>query len=229
MNGGHARFDSSNAQYKVSHIPRPEKFPVDQVIQLPVPSANAPKILQIQADFDKKETNEQAKIRNQRKNKVKEVFLTSWNAYKTYAWGQDEIRPVSLNYRNPFLGWAATLVDGLDTLQIMGLENEYREALEFVKTLDFTTSFRLDIPLFETVIRYLGGLIGAYDLSDGKDTILLEKAIQLADNLIGAFDTPNRMPLTFFKWTDSDTALKYRASAATNFAEMGSLSVEFTD
>jgi mannosyl-oligosaccharide alpha-1,2-mannosidase len=51
------------------------------------------------------------------------------------------------------------------------------------------------------VIRYLGGLLGAYDISGQKYEVLLEKAEQLAEVLIGAFDTPNRMPVLYYRWT----------------------------
>ena len=38
--------------------------------------------------------------------------------------------------------------------------------------------------------------MGAYDISGARHTILLDKAVQLAEILLGAFDTPNRMPDT---------------------------------
>jgi mannosyl-oligosaccharide alpha-1,2-mannosidase len=82
----------------------------------------------------------------------------------------------------------------------MGLKEEFEEALKGIKKIDFTTSRRKDIPVFETVIRYLGGLIGAYDVSGAKYKVLLDKACELADILMGTFDTPNRMPLTYYLW-----------------------------
>jgi mannosyl-oligosaccharide alpha-1,2-mannosidase len=54
--------------------------------------------------------------------------------------------------------------------------------------------------LFETTIRYLGGLLAAYDISDKKYPNLLNKAVELAEILISAFDTPNRMPETYYYW-----------------------------
>ncbi len=47
-------------------------------------------------------------------------------------------------------------------------------------------------PFFETVIRYLGGLLSAYALSH--EPILLERADDLATKLAGAFDTPTGFP-----------------------------------
>lgn len=55
-----------------------------------------------------------------RRAAVKDVFLRSWNAYKQQAWTWDELRPLSGGGKNTFGGWAATLVDALDTLWIMG-------------------------------------------------------------------------------------------------------------
>lgn len=47
-------------------------------------------------------------------------------------------------------------------------------------------------PFFETVIRYLGGLLSAYALS--KEAILLQKADDLGRILAPAFDTPSNLP-----------------------------------
>jgi mannosyl-oligosaccharide alpha-1,2-mannosidase len=229
--GGYSKLrgsiDSKNLLEPIKEgLPRKQKYPVDKLIKLPAKSTVS--IPSIQASNFGGQSAEAVKLRRWRRDQVKNTFLTSWNQYKQYAWGKDEVNPVSNGSSDPFLGWAATLVDSMDSLQIMGLDGEYQEALQYVSTIDFTRTFRRDIPLFETVIRYLGGLIAAYDLSKGQDIILLQKAQQLADNLMGAFDTPNRMPLTYFKWLDRDTVYKYRSGTDTIFAEIASLSLEFT-
>ncbi|OXV06157.1 hypothetical protein Egran_06075, partial [Elaphomyces granulatus] len=122
----------------------------------------------------------------------------------------------------------ATLVDALDTLWIMDLREGFAEAVDEIRKIDFTTSERDNIPLFETVIRYLGGLVGAYDISGYKYNILLDKAIELAEILMGAFDTPNRMPLLYYRWASSDVSRPHRAKNRVVLAELGSLLVEFT-
>jgi mannosyl-oligosaccharide alpha-1,2-mannosidase len=61
--------------------------------------------------------------------------------------------------------------------------------------LDFTMSPSPTISVFETTIRYVGGLLSAYDLSDEKYPILLAKAIELGDMLYDSFDTANNMPV----------------------------------
>jgi mannosyl-oligosaccharide alpha-1,2-mannosidase len=47
-------------------------------------------------------------------------------------------------------------------------------------------------PFFETVIRYLGGLLSAYALSN--EPILLSRADELAHKLLPAFRTPTGLP-----------------------------------
>lgn len=176
-----------------------EHFPVptESIIQLPT---GAPKeIPRIQAKFPDESAAE--KIDREKKlDKIKKTFMFSWSGYKKNAWMHDELSPVSGQSRDPFCGWAATLVDSLDTLWMMGLKSEFDAAVKSVANIDFTTSIRNDIPVFETVIRYLGGLIAAYDLGGSKHRILLVKAVELADILMGCFDTPNRMPMTFYLW-----------------------------
>ena len=203
----------------------PEHFPVptESLIQLPTGTPKA--IPKIQHDFLAPQSGlvDQSKV-----DQIKDTFLSSWSGYRQKAWMQDELSPKSGKYRNPFCGWGATLVDTLDTLWMMDLKDEFEEAVDAVKDIDFTTSLRNDIPLFETVIRYLGGLVAAYDISGGKHRILLDKAVELADILMGSFDTPNRMPITFYLWKPTFASQPHRAKTRVVLAELGSLSLEFT-
>ncbi|KAF2738286.1 seven-hairpin glycosidase [Polyplosphaeria fusca] len=204
-----------------------EHFPVPSKSLVKLPTDAPKSIPKIQATF--KPESAQAKIdRESRLNKIRDVAKHSWEGYRNNAWLQDELSPVSGKFRNPFASWGATLVDSLDTLWIMGLKEEFEEAVKAVEEIDFTTSPRADIPLFETTIRYLGGLVAAYDISDKKYSKLLEKAVELAEILISAFDTPNRMPDTYYYWRPSFASQSHRASNRVVLAEIGSLSVEFT-
>nr|CAD1823176.1 unnamed protein product [Ananas comosus var. bracteatus] len=130
-------------------------------------------------------------INNERREKVKEAMLHAWNSYEKYAWGQDELQPQSKNGVNSFGGLGATLVDSLDTLYIMGLEDEFQKAREWVaNTLDFNKDYEASV--FETTIRVVGGLLSAYDLSG--DGVFLEKAKDIADRLLPAWDTSSGIP-----------------------------------
>ena len=205
----------------------PEHFPVpsDSLIQLPTGKPKA--IPKIQYEFPD-ESPADKKDRQQKLEQIKKTFEFSWDGYVKNAWMQDELSPVSGKYRNPFCGWAATLVDSLDTLWIMGMTDEFQNATAAVKNIDFTTSIRKDIPMFETTIRYLGGLLGAYDISGRKNMELLDKAVELAEILMGAFDTPNRMPMTYYMWEPAFASQPHRARTRVVLAELGSMSLEFT-
>ena len=205
----------------------PEHFPVPTESLIQLPTGKPLPIPKVQFEFAE-ETSTQKVEREEKLAVVREAFQHSWKGYKDKAWLQDELSPVSGGHRNPFCGWAATLVDSLDTLWIMGLEEDFTEAALAVGEIDFTTSFRNDIPLFETTIRYLGGLVSAYDISGGKYRVLLDKAVQLAEVLMGAFDTPNRMPITYYFWKPTFASNAHRASVRAVLAELGSLSMEFT-
>ena len=184
---------------KIYWMRQEEHFPVPSESIIPIPSGKPVSIPKIQHNF--KDESSSARIDRERKlARIKEEFQFAWTGYKSNAWKQDELSPVSGQSRNPFCGWAATLVDSLDTLWILGMEDEFLQATLAVGEIDFTTSIRNDIPLFETTIRYLGGLVAAYDLSGGRYKVLLDKAVQLAEVLMGAFDTPNRMPITYYYW-----------------------------
>lgn len=201
--GGEGRYEPPAPLKSVSVIhwaEQPDHFPVPSESILQLPTGRPAKIPKIQFDFTDESSND--RIDRERKlDAVKSTFQFSWEGYeRAESWLKDELSPVSGGSRNPFCGWAATLVDALDTLWIMGMEDEFQQAVLAVGEIDFTTSIRNDIPLFETTIRYLGGLLSAYDLSGGKFRVLLDKAVELANVLMGAFDTPNRMPVTYYYW-----------------------------
>ncbi|KAF9438703.1 mannosyl-oligosaccharide alpha-1,2-mannosidase [Entomortierella beljakovae] len=128
-----------------------------------------------------------------RKEKVKQAFVHSWNAYRRDAWGKDEYHPISKYGSNMIRkGQGFTIIDSLDTILLMGLETEYKEAKEWVeKELDFNQND--EVNLFETTIRVLGGLLSAYDQS-GNEPVFLDKAVDLANRLMGAFETPSGIP-----------------------------------
>lgn len=214
-----------------SHLPvihwtkQPEHFPVSSTIQLP--SGTPKPIPRIQHEFTTESSTEQ-EDRLQKLKAIKDAASHAWAGYKEYAWLADEVRPVTGGKRDPFCGWAATLVDSLDTLWIMGLKDDFEEAVKGVEQIDFTTSKRKDLPLFEVTIRYLGGLLAAYDISGGQYKVLLDKAVELAEVLMGAFDTPNRMPMTYYHWMPTFASQPHRAGVRVVLAEIGSLNMEFT-
>ncbi|GAB7347705.1 hypothetical protein MBLNU459_g5264t2 [Dothideomycetes sp. NU459] len=200
----------------------PIHYPVSSFAPLPSGEARLPKI---QHTFTA-ETEADATVRKERQQEVKAALTRCWHSYRDRAWLADELAPISGLSKNTFGGWAATLVDTLDTLWIMDMKTEFHDATEVLLQIDFTTSTQGDINVFETTIRYLGGFVSAYDLSG--DRRLLDKAIEVAEMLYVAFDTPNRMPIT--RWNVQKAAARDAQLADENVlvAEIGSLCLEFT-
>jgi mannosyl-oligosaccharide alpha-1,2-mannosidase len=128
------------------------------------------------------------KQRLYRRAQVEDAFKHSWKGYKDHAWLHDELMPVSGGQKDPYVGWAATLVDSLDSLYIMGLHDEFEDALKALEQIDFSQPNADKVPVFEVTIRYLGGLLGAWDISGGKYPVLLRKARELGDFLTKAFE-----------------------------------------
>ncbi|KAI4146984.1 MAG: hypothetical protein LQ340_005734 [Diploschistes diacapsis] len=174
------------------------------------------------------ETDSDRDIRELRRAQVKEVLERAWSGYKQYAWLKDELQPIAGSYATTFGGWGATLVDSLDTLWIMGMKEEFEVAVNASATIDFSHSDSETINVFETTIRYLGGYLGAYDISDGAYPVLLIKAVEVGELLYKAFDTPNRMPVTRWNWGAALSGEFQEASDTALVAELGSLTLEFT-
>lgn len=214
---------------KIHWIKPREHFPVAKESIITLPTGTAKKIPKIQYDF--RPESEQAKAKRiERQGKVKAELERSWAGYRKHAWMHDELSPVSGGNRDPFCGWAATLVDSLDTLWIAGLKDEFDEAAKAVKDIDFTHTPRSDIPIFETTIRYLGGLIAAFDVSGGAGggySFLLDKAVELAEIMMGIFDTPNRMPIMYYQW-QPEYASQPHVAGRVGIAQLATLSMEFT-
>lgn len=168
----------------------------------------------VSGEMSRKDLVEIDPINIERREKVKEAMLHAWNSYVKYAWGMDELQPQSKNGVNSFGGLGATLVDSLDTLYIMGLKDEFQKARDWVaESLSFDKDY--DASVFETTIRVVGGLLSAYDMSG--DKVFLEKAKDIADRLLPAWDTTSGIPFNSinlahgrahnFGWTNGDSIL----------------------
>ena len=152
--------------------------------------------------------------------RVRQEFLHAWNAYKQYAWGHDELTPLSRGHHDWYgVSLDMTPVDALDTMVLMGLDDEAKAARELIAT---NLSFNQDIYVknFEITIRLLGGLISSYELTD--DHRLLTLAEDLGNRLLPAFNSPTGMPYVYVNLRTG--AVRGEVS---NPAEIGTLLVEF--
>jgi mannosyl-oligosaccharide alpha-1,2-mannosidase len=201
----------------------PIKNPVTSMT--PLPTAAPIKLPQIQFKFTEEEAT-QKNIREKRRGEVKAAFERCWKAYSEKAWLSDEVGPISGKPKNTFGGWAATLIDALDTLWIMDMKDEFRKAVEAVGKVDFGTTDLESVNVFETNIRHLGGLLAAFELSGEQK--LLQKAKEVGEMLYHAFDTPNHMPITRWNFHKAGAGYSQVADDVVLVAEMGSLTMEFS-
>jgi ER degradation enhancer, mannosidase alpha-like 2 len=151
---------------------------------------------------------------------VRGEFLYAWNAYKQYAWGHDELKPLSKSARDWYgASLYMTPVDALDTMILMGLNDEADKTREEItKNLSFDKD--IEVKNFEITIRLLGGLLSSYQLTGDKK--LLALADDLGTRLLPAFNSPTGMPYMFVNLKTGKTR-----GAESNPAEIGTLLLEF--
>uniref|UniRef100_A0A8C5MFI3 alpha-1,2-Mannosidase n=1 Tax=Leptobrachium leishanense TaxID=445787 RepID=A0A8C5MFI3_9ANUR len=173
--------------------------------------------------------NESADSETQEKRKkVKEMMKFAWYSYKQYAWGENELRPLTKDghFESLFGGLkGATIVDALDTLYIMDLKDEFEDAEKWIEnSLDLNVNG--EASLFEVNIRYIGGLLSAYFLS-GKE-IFREKAIGLGKKLLPAFSTPTGIPRGIINLGNGlNWSWGWASAGSSILAEFGTLHLEF--
>ena len=151
---------------------------------------------------------------------VKAEFLHAWNGYKKYAWGHDDLKPLSKTHRD----WYAqpllmTPVDSLDTMIIMDIDEEAATTRAYIlDNLSFDKD--IDVQNFEITIRLLGALITNYQLTNDKR--FLNLAEDLGRRLLPVFESPTGMP---YRYVNLKTG-KVR-NPVSNPAETGTLLLEF--
>jgi ER degradation enhancer, mannosidase alpha-like 2 len=158
--------------------------------------------------------------KKQAAEKVQMEFLHAWNAYKKYAWGHDDFRPLSKAYKD----WYGetllmTPVDSLDTMILMGFKSEADSTRKYItKNLSFDKD--ISVQNFEITIRLLGGLLSSYELTHDKKLLVLAK--DLGTRLLPAFDSATGIPYRFVNLSTGKVK-----GEVTNPAEAGTLLIEF--
>jgi mannosyl-oligosaccharide alpha-1,2-mannosidase len=154
---------------------------------------------------------------------VRREMRWAWRQYRQHAWGKDQIKPItggfeSFPLKNHHLG--LSLIEALDTLWVMGLEDEFNDGVDWVKrNLDFDVDG--EVSVFETSIRCIGGLLSAWYAS--RDPMLLAKARDCADRLLPSFAaSPLGIPHRFVNLRSGALS-----GQETNPAETGTFIPEF--
>jgi mannosyl-oligosaccharide alpha-1,2-mannosidase len=135
---------------------------------------------------------------------------------------------LTLLHRN---AWGASAVDALSTALIMGQADIVNQITAHIATIDYSTT-STEVSLFETTIRYLGGMLSGYDflsgpladLADNKTNVdaLLTQSQNLANILSYAFETPSGVPYNGLTLSDRSVD-----KSANGLATVGTLVLEW--
>jgi mannosyl-oligosaccharide alpha-1,2-mannosidase len=133
------------------------------------------------------------------------------------------------------MGWI--IVDALDTMMIMNLTSELTHARAWIHN-NLTYDQDQDVNTFETTIRMLGGLLSAHYLSsafpgkfapveDGlSDDMYVEKAADLADRLLSAYETRSGIPVASVNLHKYQGIASHMDGGASSTAEATTLQLE---
>jgi len=151
--------------------------------------------------------------------KIKQDLLFAWNGYKKYAWGHDELKPLSKSYRDWYgTSLLMTPVDAFDTMVLMGLHKEADEAKKIIlDSLSFDKN--ISVKFFEINIRLVGGLLSSYELTHEKGFLVL--AEDLANRLMPVFNSKTGMPYMYVNLKTGEVK-----GDVSNPAEIGSCIIE---
>ncbi len=152
--------------------------------------------------------------------RVKSEFMHAWNGYKKYAWGHDDLKPLTKTYKD-WYGQTIlmTPVDSLDSLYLLGFKKEADQTRKYI-TANLSFDKDIEVQNFEITIRILGGLLSSYQITGDKK--LLALADDLGARLLPVFNSPTGLPYRFINLRTGKTR-----DAVTGPAEAGTLLIEF--
>ena len=156
--------------------------------------------------------------------------------------GHDQYHPVAKTGQQMAkkgLGWI--IVDALDTMMLMNMTSRLHHARQWISE-SLTWDQDQDVNTFETTIRMLGGLLSAHYLATefpnmaplaeddpgtpGED-LYLEKAKDLADRLLAAFDSQSGIPYASVNIGTFKGIPSHDDMGASSTAEATTLQLEF--
>ena len=168
-------------------------------------------------------------VRNtQRRAAVVQEFNHSWNAYVQYAWGDDELKPISKVGRN----WSEhgslglSILDASTTIALMGLETELQRVVDYISN-HWSIAVPVDMSQFESVIRIVGSLVSLYQLTGEQHHAILDKAAEAADHILPAYNTAHGLPDTAVNFLHRNHSNPNWRQGCTAVAEAGTCQIEF--
>ena len=155
------------------------------------------------------------------REEVRDEIKWVWSRYREKALGADSILPEEGFPYDDWGGLNLFLVEGLDTLKLVGLDGWFEEGVKFINKKAYYRR-NLNINVMETTIRVLGSLLSAYELSPSPS--LLRRCTELGDRLALSFKMRGVLP---FSDLNLETGEAQLLRNLTSLSEMGSLSLEF--
>uniref|UniRef100_A0A182NNM9 alpha-1,2-Mannosidase n=1 Tax=Anopheles dirus TaxID=7168 RepID=A0A182NNM9_9DIPT len=173
---------------------------------------------------------------HQLRERVRQMFQHAYDGYLQYGAPYDELRPLSCDAIDTWGSYSLTLVDALDTLAVMGNYTEFGRVVQLLRDRSFDAD--INVSVFETNIRIIGGLLSAHLLSHQADLQsmglvepgwpcegpLLRMAEDVAQRLLPAFDTATGMP---YGTVNLRHGVPYGETAVTCTAGIGTFILEF--
>ena len=150
-------------------------------------------------------------------------------SYQKFAWGSDELLPVSNAGLDNNGHVGVTLVEALDTLWLMGLRKEFDAGVQWIRE-NLSLDVNMEVSAFEYNTRLLGGLLSAYELC--RRGILLEKAVEVGNLLLRTFKEPGFPAVGERGRSDAQPLINPRTGALEQssskvfLAEVGALTLE---
>ncbi|XP_049281577.1 ER degradation-enhancing alpha-mannosidase-like protein 2 [Anopheles funestus] len=170
------------------------------------------------------------------RERVRQMFHHAYDGYLQYGAPYDELRPLSCDAIDTWGSYSLTLIDALDTLAVMGNYTEFGRVVQLLQDRSFDAD--INVSVFETNIRIIGGLLSAHLLSYHADLAsmglvkpgwpcegpLLEMAQDVAQRLLPAFDTATGMP---YGTVNLRHGVPYGETSVTCTAGIGTFILEF--
>ncbi|XP_066992134.1 ER degradation-enhancing alpha-mannosidase-like protein 2 [Anabrus simplex] len=171
------------------------------------------------------------------REEVRQMFQHAYDSYLKYAYPYDELRPLSCDGVDTWGSYSLTLIDALDTLAVMGNYTEFQRVVDIITThANFDAN--INVSVFETNIRIIGGLLSAHLLSYRAGVAvepgwpcngpLLQLAEDVARRLLAAFDSATGMPYGTVNLRhgvpEGETSITCTAGVGTFILELGTLS-----
>ncbi|KAH8352195.1 hypothetical protein KR084_002605, partial [Drosophila pseudotakahashii] len=163
-----------------------------------------------------------------KRQKVREMMQFAWRGYAENAWGYNELNSkLGIPHNGSVFGnhhIGLTIIDSLDTLYMMGLQEEYERGRKWVAqnfTLDHIDA---QISVYELTTRIVGGLLSMYALT-GDDLYMMQSEYALR-KILPAFNSTMHIPWAMVN-PATGTAAPYSWTPESLLGEIGSLNMEF--